>query len=137
MKKCYPKYKLGRDLIPDYLLILEDSTHLFVEIEKPSKKIFNQDGSESRDYRTAFKQVRDFVIWARDELSHLRKRECPNITSSNIIGLLVIGNNSDLAPKDMNRLEHINADYGGRYIIKTFDQLYEDSVRMLENIRTY
>ena len=61
----------------------------------------------------------------------------PNITSSNIIGLLVIGNNSDLAPKDMNRLEHINADYGGRYIIKTFDQLYEDSVRMLENIRTY
>lgn len=134
VKQSFPKFPLAGELIPDFLLILHDSTHIFVEIEKPAKKIFNKDGTESSVYRSAFKQVRAFVTWAGDELDHLRKRMCPNINNNNIRGMLVIGHSRDLTEDNKKALERINYEYRGLYEIKTFDQLYYDRLSNLENI---
>lgn len=134
VKQTFPKCPLAGELIPDFLLILHDSTHVFVEIEKPAKKIFNKDGNESAAYTSAFGQVRGFVTWASENLDFLRKRMCPNITSSNIRGMLVIGHNNDLTEDNNKSLERINYELGVFYEVKTFDQLYLDRLSNLENI---
>ena len=138
VKQIFPKFPLAGELIPDFLLILHDSTHIFVEIEKPAKKIFNKNGTESAAYRSAFKQLRDFVTWASENLDFLRKRTrehpLPNINNSNIRGMLVIGHNNHLTEDNINSLERINFELGGFYEVKTFDQLYYDRLSNLENI---
>ena len=134
VKQSFQKFPLGGEFIPDFLLILHDSTHIFVEIEKPAKRIFNKDGTESSVYRSAFKQVRAFVTWAGNELDYLRKRMCPNINTNNIRGMLVIGHSRDLTEDNKKALERINYEYRGLYEIKTFDQLYYDRLSNLENI---
>jgi hypothetical protein len=134
VKQTYSKYKLADELIPDFLLILHDSTHLFVELEIPGKRIFNRDGSESADFRFALSQVRNFTQWASSELDFLRKRECPSINSNNIRGLLVIGNTKEFLEGDASKLERINSEYRGLYEIKTFDELYRDRMSDLVGI---
>jgi len=134
VKQTYSKYKLADEYIPDFLLILHDSIHIFVEIETPSKKIFNQDGSESSDYRKAISQVRGFVTWVSGELEFLRRRECPNINTNNIRGLLVMGHSGDFSREDKKLFERINYEFRGLYEIKTFDELYYDRLNNLKNL---
>ena len=133
----YPKFELGADLRPDFLLILFNKTHILVEIENPKKQIFTKEGSESKDDRGAIKQLRDFHTWVCENLDFLRnpsrKIPLPNINSFNVRGLLLIGHSQDLDEKDKQRLSKINAEFRGLYEIKTFDELYNERLQNMKN----
>lgn len=135
VKETYPKYNLGGELFPDFLLILHDSTHLFVEIEKPGCKLFTKKGDPRAELTHGVQQMREYLKWAKSEIDFLRKRGCPKISIDNIRGLVIIGKESDLSRGDLERLENINAEVGGRFIIKTFDKVYEENKSILESIK--
>ena len=133
----YPKFELGADYIPDFLLVLFNKNHVFVEIENPKKRIFTGDGSESKEYREAFRQIRDFHIWVSENLDFLRntsrKIPLPDINSANTECLLLIGHSEDLTVEDKKRLTKLNAEVRGLYKIKTFDELYNERIQNIKN----
>ena len=132
IKTFFKKFPLAGELFPDFLLILHNKLHLFVEIEKPSKKMFNLDGTNTADFRNAIKQISDYTHWARENTQFLRERKCPDIKTTNIQGLLVIGNSDDLTDEQRKILERINYNVRGNYEIKTFDQIYHDRKHNVE-----
>ena len=107
-----------------------------VEIEKPSKKIFNEDGTMTADFRTAFKQISDYTHWARENTQFLkdsaRPRKCPDINTKNIRGLLVIGHSEDFSEEHTEQFDKMNHDFRGNYEIKTFDQIFDERKSNLE-----
>ena len=135
--KAYPKFPLAHELIPDFLLVLHDSSYLFVEIEKPCARLFDQKGKPTAPFSQAHQQIRDQLKWVADNKTFLRDRECPSLTGDNFKGLLVIGRNSDLTVKEAGKLEGINAEVRGKYEIKTFDKILSENETMVNNIKKY
>ncbi len=63
------KLPLGNDYITDFAFLACNSMEVClsaIEIESPTKKIFNRDGKFSRDYLDARQQVMDWVGWAEN-----------------------------------------------------------------------
>ena len=137
MKRAYPKFSLAGELVPDYLLILHDSTYLFVEIEKPGVKLFTKIGDPTKGFSHAHQQIRDYLNWVINNIGFLRDRECPNLTGDNFKGLLVIGKSSDLNPKQLKKLININKEVGNKYEIKTFDQILNENMTIINNVKKY
>jgi len=135
--KTIPKFTLAGELIPDFLLILHDSSYLFVEIEKPCVRLFDAKGKPTAPFTQAQQQVRDQLKWVEDNKTFLRDRDCPNLTGDNYRGLLVVGRSSDLSPEEAGKLRNINAEVRGKYEIKTFDRILEENETMFTNIRKY
>jgi len=65
------KLPLNADFVTDFAFVSENSQCLeitFIEIESPRKRIFNRDGSFSRDYLDARQQLADWNGWAQHNL---------------------------------------------------------------------
>jgi len=136
-KTAYPKYKLADELTPDFLLVLYDSSYLFVEIEKPGVPLFNKRGNPSAELTLAQQQIRTYLKWVAENKAFLKDRECKNLTGDNFRGLLVVGRSADLSGDELGKLENIKAEVRGKYEIKTFDEVFSESVAMLKNIKKY
>jgi predicted nucleic acid-binding Zn-ribbon protein len=136
-KTAYPKYKLADELTPDFLLVLYDSSYLFVEIEKPGIPLFNKKGNPSGELTLAQQQMRTYLKWVADNKAFLKDRECKNLTGDNFRGLLVVGRSADLSGDQLGKLENIKAEVRGRYEIKTFDEVLKENSVTLENIKKY
>lgn len=136
-KTAYPKYKLADELTPDFLLVLYDSSYLFVEIEKPGVPLFNKKGNPSAELTLAQQQMRTYLKWVADNKAFLKDRECKNLTGDNFRGLLVVGRTADLNGDELGKLENIKAEVRGKYEIKTFDEILKENSVMLENIKKY
>lgn len=134
---AYPKISLGGELIPDLLLVLHDSSYLFVEIEKPDVRLFENKGNPTAAFTHAQQQTRDYLKRVADNKEFLRSRQCPNLTGDNFKGLLVIGRSSDLDAKGNEKLDNINAEVRSRYEIKTFDKILKENETMLGNIKKF
>jgi HD superfamily phosphohydrolase len=134
VKATFPKKSLGGESFPDFLLVLHDYNYLVVEIEKPGDRLFTRGGDRTSKLSHAEHQIIDYLRWANEDKEFLRKRGCPNISSDNTRGLVVIGKNSDLNDAQLRRLESINATVRGRYEIKTFDGILIEYEAMLANI---
>jgi hypothetical protein len=68
------KLPLGPDYKTDFAFITRHSMSLqftFVELEAPSKRIFNKDGSFSQEFNQAQQQIVDWVRWAEDHVNDL------------------------------------------------------------------
>lgn len=137
VNKTYPKYALGGELIPDFLLIRYDSSYLFVEIEKPDVRLFDKTGKPTAPFTHALQQIRDQLKWVGENQDFLRKRECKNLTMDNFCGLLVVGKSTEFGAQDEERLQNINSEVRGRYVVKTFDQVLNENKAILENIRQH
>lgn len=135
--KAYPKFSLAGELIPDFLLVLHDSSYLFVEIEKPGVKLFTNNGDPTAVLSHAQQQIRDYLKWVANNIDFLRRHECPNLTGDNFKGLLVIGKCSDLEPKELDKLHNINAEVRSKYEIKAFDQILRENKTMVGNVKKY
>jgi ppGpp synthetase/RelA/SpoT-type nucleotidyltranferase len=135
--KTYPKPDLGGELIPDFMLVLHDSSYLFVEIEKPNVKLFDKKGNPTAVFTHAHQQIRDYLKWVANNKAFLRERKCANLTGDNFKGLLVIGRTCDLSSKEIECLENINAEVRGKYEIKTFDKILDENETLLRNIKKY
>jgi hypothetical protein len=63
------KLPLGNDYITDFAFLACNSMEVClsaIEIENPTKKIFDKNGDFSRDYIQARQQVIDWIAWAED-----------------------------------------------------------------------
>jgi ribosomal protein L37E len=132
-KTVYPKYKLADELTPDFLLVLYDSSYLFVEIEKPDVPLFNKKKNPSAEFTHAQQQIRTYLKWVSENKAFLRDRECNNLTADNFRGLLVVGRSAGLGINERGKLENIKAEVRSKYEIRTFDELYRENVVMLKN----
>lgn len=135
VKTSIPKASLGGEDYPDFFMVLHDSSHLIVEIEKPAVKLFTRRGDPTAEFTHAQQQIRNYLQWAVEDKEYLRKRGFPNLTANNVRGLLVIGRTSDLNAKELAKLEGLNAEVRGKYEIKTFDRILEENEAWLKNLK--
>lgn len=83
--RCFPEFQLGADFVADYLIISADSgawNAIFLELESPRARIFNQRGTPSRQAAVGLRQLDDWERWLaenaplfRESLSKLLERE--------------------------------------------------------------
>jgi len=68
------KLPLGPDYKTDFAFITRNSMALqftFVEIEAPSKRIFNKNGEFSQEFNHARQQVADWMLWGQRNINTL------------------------------------------------------------------
>jgi hypothetical protein len=135
VKTVIPKKSFGGDGFPDLLLILHDMSHILVEIENPSVKLFNIKGDPTSEFTHAQQQIRGYLQWAMEDKEFIRKRGCPNINVDNTKGLVVIGKSIDLGHRGHVKLENIVAEVRNRYEIKTFDRVLKENEAILGNLK--
>ena len=73
---CIPEFKLGSDFRSDFLIISSDSINwhaIFIELKAPTDKLYNRDGTKTKQYRLAEKQISERREWIRINESYLRK----------------------------------------------------------------
>jgi len=135
--KAYPKFSLGGELIPDFLLVLLGYSYLFVEIEKPGVELFDKKGNPKAVLTHAQQQVRNSLKWVSENQGFLRQRECKELTGDNFRGLLVIGDSRKLSLGEASKLNNICAEVRDRYDIKTFDRVLLENEIILKNFKKY
>jgi len=135
VKVVMPKKSFGGEHFPDFLLLLHDSNYLIVEIEKPGDRLFNKEGDPTGELSHAQQQIRDYLKWAIEWKEFLRKRDCPNISTDNARGLVVIGKSSNLTTDELGKLENLNAEVRSRYEIKIYDRILADNEAILANLK--
>ena len=70
---CFDRPRFGSELIPDFLLCYRNSAGLnwtLVELESPTKKVFNRNGRVSAAFSEAKGQVDDWRIWLRQNIAY-------------------------------------------------------------------
>ncbi|HKZ45383.1 MAG TPA: Shedu anti-phage system protein SduA domain-containing protein [archaeon] len=136
IKKIFPKKSFGGEGFPDFIAVLHDLTHILVEIEKPTDKMYTKRGHPSAKFSLAEQQIRDYLQWANEEKEFLRKRGLPDISVENTKGLLIIGMKKNLSIKEKERLAQQN--FSSRsHEIKTFDDILMENEKVIANIRKF
>lgn len=108
--------------------MLQNETHIIIEIEKPSKKLYTRKGYPTAVLSEAEQQVLDYIQWANAEKEYLRRRGFPNIGMENIKGLLVIGMRKGLTVREKEKLAQLNFSARSTHEIKTFDDILEENL---------
>ena len=68
------KFPFGNDYTSDFSFVTLNSMMLqftFIEIERPNKKIFNKDVSFTKEFNHSLQQVRDWKLWAENNIESL------------------------------------------------------------------
>jgi hypothetical protein len=81
------KFPLGSDFRTDFTFISRHSMALqftFVELESPSKPVFNKDASFSQDFSHARQQVADWASWASRNMATLIDMFAPMFETYNV-----------------------------------------------------
>lgn len=127
-----PKLKLGSEHVTDFayqVQSLDGRRHVFVEIESPTKRMFNADGTFSADYTKARRQILDWMSWITLNHAYLRN-SLPDLLVPQF--LLVMGRSQELDDSGAaNRLEQEQRASG--FSITTYDDLLVRFRRIVEN----
>ncbi|MBA7621617.1 hypothetical protein ES703_28981 [subsurface metagenome] len=131
---CFAKKSFGGERYPDFFLMLENQQYIVVEIEKSGTPLFTRGGDPTHEFTHARQQIRDYISWAIEEKEFLRKRGCPGLSDQNLSGVLIIGNGRNLTIENKKKLQNINAEILGKYVIKTFDQILDENEIIFKNL---
>jgi hypothetical protein len=135
LKQVFAKKSFGGEAFPDFIAILQNDTHILIEIEKPSKKLYTKKGYPTTALSEAEQQVRDYIQWVTGEKEFLRRRGLPNIGVENTKGLLVIGMRKDLTNREKEKLLQQNFSVRSTHEIKTFDDILEENLQVIKSIQ--
>lgn len=144
-----PKLKLGEAFVTDFLVFgtaLYSQTQTpqatFVELERPTHRLFTRSGDETAELRHGLRQLRDWKYWVAENRQYLRDRLVERIgfdwrrwsgegqpAGTPPYGftqqyLLVIGRRTNLTPDERLRLQHLNDDHRDFKIV-TYDMLLD------------
>jgi hypothetical protein len=129
------KLPLGPDYKTDFAFISRHSMALqftFVEIEAPTKRIFNQDDSFTQEFNHAKQQVMDWARWSQDHLNDLMDMfaqmfETYNVTDDlkEVRGYLVYGRREEVEVnrRRKERWQGVGLSSDKRMIVMTYDRL--------------
>jgi hypothetical protein len=133
-RRVFPKFNLGGELIPDFVIETSDFRYIIVEIESPNVELYTQEKppNPSRSLREADSQIKSYLSYVHENILHLR-RKLPFLSGEKIKGLIVIGRSSILSDDQKKRLEQDRA-YSKDYDIVTYDELFEKVRVFLENL---
>lgn len=109
-----PKQKLGIHHETDFLIAEGHSGGLSwrcVELECPTDRPYNMDGTESRALREAINQIRDWRVWLRENTNSARKPKAEKghglaQISEHVWGEIVIGRRERYPQKFVELREH-------------------------------
>jgi hypothetical protein len=133
-KRVFPKFNMGGEKIPDFIIETSDYRYVLVEIESPNVNLYTSETppKQSRKLREADSQIKSYLSYARENILFLR-RKLPFLSAEKTEGLIVIGRSGMLSLEQKKRLEQDRA-FGKDYDIVTYDELFENVRGFLENL---
>jgi len=133
-KRMLPKFNMGGDLIPDFIIETSDFRYIIFEIESPNADLYTSETPprQSRKLREADSQIKSYLNYARNNILFLRQK-LPFLSEDKLKGLIVIGRSSTLSTEQKKRLDQDRA-YSKDYDIVTYDELFENLRAFLENL---
>lgn len=133
-KRVFPKFNMGGENVPDFIIETADFRYIIVEIESPNVNLYTSETPPrpSRKLREADSQIKSYLSYAHDNILFLR-RKLPFLSGETIKGLIVIGRSSMLSPEQKKRLDQDRA-YSKDYDIVTYDELFQSLRSFLENL---
>lgn len=118
---CYPKWKLGEEYVTDFVFLIQGATgleYVFVELEKPSKKIVTASGQFSAEFTQAKDQLNNWERWLTQNLNYAQQK---------LKGLfqpsyhLIFGRSNSL---DENARQKLSVEFSGtRKTFSTYDDI--------------
>ena len=130
------KLPLGSDYQTDFAFITRHSMALqftLIEIEAPSKRIFNKDGSFSQEFNHSRQQVADWVAWAQRNMNGLLDMFAPMFETYDVAedqkevrGYLVYGRREEVEADRLRkeRWQSIQVSTDKRVMVMTYDRLH-------------
>lgn len=133
-KKLFPKFNMGGDLIPDFIIETSDFRYIIVEIESPNVSLYTSETPprQARKLREAYSQIKSYISYARNHILFLRQK-LPFLSEEKIKGLIVIGRSSALSRDQKKSLDQDRA-YGKDFDVVTYDELFQNVIAFLENL---
>ena len=129
------KLPLGPDFQTDFAFITRHSMALqftFVELEAPSKRTFNKDGSFSQEFNHARQQVADWVLWTERNMDVLMDMFAPMFETYDVAedrrdvrAYLVYGRREEVEAdrQRRERWQSIQLSSDRRIAVMTYDRL--------------
>ena len=123
----YSKFKLGTEHVTDFAFVRDDTQGLrwtFIEIEKPSDRLFRKDRSPTATLTHALGQLHQWTEWFQNNLDYV-KNNWPHGTRARKIGMatphliLIMGRRE----KDWWDQRTLLQRFGGGVEVRTFDGL--------------
>lgn len=133
-KRVLPKFDMGGDFVPDFIIETSDFRYIIVEIESPNAKLYTSETPprQSRKLREADSQIKSYLNYARNNILFLRQK-LPFLSEEKLMGLIVIGRSSRLSTEQKKRLDQDRA-YSKDYDVVTYDELFQSLRAFLENL---
>lgn len=133
-KRVLPKFNMGGDLVPDFIIETSDFRYIIVEIESPNVNLYTSETPPrpSRKLREADSQIKSYLNYARNNILFLHQK-LPFLSEEKLKGLIVIGRSSTLSTEQKKRLDQDRA-YSKDYDIVTYDELFQNLRAFLENL---
>lgn len=133
-KRVFPKFQMGGDLVPDFVIETSDFRYILVEIESPNAELYTSETPprQARKLREADSQIKSYLSYAHQNILFLRQK-LPFLSGEKIEGLIIAGRSSTLSLEQKKRLDQDRA-YGKDYDIVTYDELFQSVRTFLENL---
>ena len=131
-RAVHPQFRLGAEYIADFVVETYDGNYVLVEIEKPTDRLYLNNGDPSSALTHAEQQVLNWQSWVRQNVAYLRYES--NLVMSDPEGLVVIGRRSQLNGDERQKLAERNRSLRGHLKIVTFDTLSLRLSQIIDNI---
>lgn len=132
-RRVFPKFNMGGDLIPDFIIETFDFQYIFVEIESPNAELYTLNPiRQAEKLREADTQIKDYLSYAFNNIDFLRHK-LPFLSAEKIKGLIIIGKSKTLSLEHSQKLSKDRAS-PKNYDIITYDELFEGLKVFLENL---
>ena len=127
-----PQFRLGAEYVADFVIETYDGNYTLVEIEKPTDRLYLNNGDPSSALTHAEQQVLNWQSWMRQNVAYLRYES--NLIMNDPEGLVVIGRRSQLNGDERQKLDERNRSLRGHLQIVTFDTLSMRLSQIIDNI---
>jgi len=136
-RRVFPKFDMGGENIPDFIIETSDFQYKIVEIESPNVDLYTSETPPrpSRKLREAEAQIKEYLSYALNNILFLRQK-LPFLTAEKIKGLTVIGRSSILSPKQKKKLDQ-DRSFTKNFDIVTYDELFQSLNTFLSNLKKY
>jgi hypothetical protein len=133
-RRILPKFDMGGENIPDFIVETSDFRYVIVEIEGPNEEIYTAETPprQARKLREADSQIKTYLSYAHNNILFLRQK-LPFLSGEKINGLIVIGRSSNLSREQKKRLDQ-DRGFSKDFDIVTYDELFESLRVFLENL---
>jgi hypothetical protein len=123
---------MGEEWHSDFVIRRLDDQYIFVEIEKPQDSPCTNYPHPSAALSHALGQVLNWFAWVEDNIAYAQSHGFSGIHSPR--GIVVIGRNADLKPRQLRLLKALNDNLNPRIRIETYDDVLVNARNIIRNL---